>query len=162
MPARRKSEVDEQRWLTGDELATWRGFMKLVQRLPAALESQLQQDSNLSFVEYHVLAHLSEQPERRMRLSELALLANTELSRLSHLVGRLEKRGFAYREPDPDNGRYTRAVLTAEGFAHLESAAPAHVARVLGLFVDVLEPDDLRALRRISAKVLARIDAEAG
>jgi DNA-binding MarR family transcriptional regulator len=160
MPARRKSDVDEPRWLTDDQLAAWRGFMKLVQRLPAALESQLQQDSKLSFLEYYVLAHLSEQPEHRMRLSELAAMATTELSRLSHLIGRLEKRGFVYREPDPVNGRYTLAVLTDAGRAHLADAAPAHVGRVLSLFVDALAPEDLRALHRISETVLARIDAD--
>jgi DNA-binding MarR family transcriptional regulator len=158
MPAREQSEVAEPRWLTDDQLAVWRGFMRLVQRLPAALESQLQQDSALSFIEYHVLAHLSEQPGRRIRMSELADLANTELSRLSHLVGRLEKREFVYREPDPANGRYTLAVLTDTGQTKLEEAAPAHVARVLDLFADGLSADDLRALRRISDTVLARID----
>jgi DNA-binding MarR family transcriptional regulator len=160
MPAREEPKVAEPRWLTDDQLAAWRGFMKLIQRLPAALESQLQQDSKLSFIEYHVLAHLSDQPGRRMRMSELAILANTELSRLSHLIGRLEKRGLVHREPDPGNGRYTRAVLTEAGHAYLMDAAPAHVARVLSLFVDVLDPDELRTLHRISETVLARIDGE--
>jgi DNA-binding MarR family transcriptional regulator len=154
--------MSEARWLTGDQLAAWRGFMKLLQRLPAALESQLQQDSKLSFIEYHVLAHLSDQPERRMRMSGLALLANTELSRLSHMIGRLENRGFVRREPDPQNGRYTQAILTDAGYAYLAGAAPGHVARVLDLFVDVLDPDELRTLHRISEKVLARIEHAQG
>ncbi|MEA5360374.1 MarR family transcriptional regulator [Amycolatopsis sp., V23-08] len=153
MPAR-------EQWLTDDQLAAWRGFMKLLQRLPAALESQLQQDSKLSFIEYYVMAHLSDQPERRLRMSELAVLANTELSRLSHLIGRLEKRGFVYREPDPGNGRYTRAVLTDAGQAYLAEAAPGHVARVQSLFVDVLTPEELRTLHGISDAVLARIDGD--
>ncbi|WP_335983286.1 MULTISPECIES: MarR family winged helix-turn-helix transcriptional regulator [Streptomycetaceae] len=153
------SEASEPRWLTGDQLAAWRGFVKLLQRLPAALESQLQQDARLSFIEYHVLAHLSDQPERRMRMSELAVMANTELSRLSHMVGRLENRGFVRREPDPRNGRYTQAILTDAGHAYLAEAAPGHVARVLDLFVDVLDPDELSTLHRISDKVLARIES---
>jgi DNA-binding MarR family transcriptional regulator len=162
MSDRGESEVSEPRWLTGDQLAAWRGFMKLLQTLPAALESHLQQDSRLSFIEYYVLAHLSEQPGRSMRMSELAVLANTELSRLSHMIGRLEKRGFVCREPDPHSGRYTRAILTEAGFAHLADAAPGHVSHVLGLFIDVLAPDELRTLHRISDKVLARIAREQG
>ncbi|MCO5973577.1 MarR family winged helix-turn-helix transcriptional regulator [Actinoallomurus soli] len=162
MSVQEESKVSEPRWLTTDQLAAWRGFMRLLQRLPAALESQLQQDSKLSFFEYYVLAHLSDQPERRMRMSELALLANTELSRLSHMMGRLEKRGFVRREPDPHNGRYTQAILTEAGYAHLADAAPGHVARVQDLFVDVLTPDDLRTLQRISDKVLARIEHSQG
>ncbi|HYQ63664.1 MarR family winged helix-turn-helix transcriptional regulator [Actinophytocola sp.] len=160
MSAREVSEVTEPRWLTSDQLAAWRGFMKLAQTLPAALDSQLQQDSKLSFIEYYVLAHLSDQPERRMRMSELAVVANTELSRLSHMIGRLEKRGFVCREPDPHSGRYTRAILTDAGFAYLADAAPGHVRRVLGLFVDALDPDELHTLQRISDKVLARIAGE--
>lgn len=153
-----ESKVSESRQLSGDQLAAWRGFMKLLQRLPAALESQLQQDSKLSFIEYHVLAHLSEQPGRRLRISELAVLASTELSRLSHMIGRLEKRGFVCREPDPHNGRYTQAILTEAGFAYLADAAPGHVSQVLDLFINVLTPDELRTLHRISDKVLARIE----
>ncbi|MEV6832718.1 MarR family transcriptional regulator [Amycolatopsis sp. NPDC051102] len=162
MSASRESGVSGPRWLSGDQLAAWRGFMKLAQRLPAALEAQLQQDSKLSFIEYYVLAHLSDQPGRRMRMSELAVLANTELSRLSHMIGRLEKRGLVRREPDPDNGRYTQAILTDEGHAYLAAAAPGHVGRVLDLFADVLTPNELRTLHRISDKVLARVERAQG
>ena len=160
MSASGESDAPEPRGLTGDQLAAWRGFVKLAQTLPAVLESQLQQDAKLSFIEYHVLAHLSEQPERRMRMSDLATLASSELSRMSHMVTRLEKRGFVCREPDPRNGRYTQVVLTDAGFAHLAATAPGHAVRVLDVFVDVLTPTELRTLHRISDKVIARIDGE--
>ncbi|WP_413760071.1 MarR family winged helix-turn-helix transcriptional regulator [Streptomyces sp. MMBL 11-3] len=146
------------RWLSGEQLAAWRGFMKLLHTLPAALESQLQRDAKLSFIEYYVLAHLSDQPGRRMRMSELAVLADTELSRLSHMIGRLEKRNLVCREPDPRNGRYTQAILTDTGFAYLAQAAPGHVDRVLDLFVDALTPEELGTLNRITDKVLARVE----
>src|SRR3569833_2480633 len=162
MSAARESGVSEPRWLSGEQLAAWRGVMKLVQRLPAALESQLQQDSKLSFIEYYVLAHLSDQPGRRLRMSELAVLANTELSRLSHLVGRLEKRGFMRREPDPHNGRYTQAILPDEGYTCLVDAAPGHVGQVLDLFIDALTPNELRKQHRISDKVLTRVERAQG
>ncbi|WP_103341811.1 MarR family winged helix-turn-helix transcriptional regulator [Amycolatopsis sp. CA-126428] len=162
MAASRDPGASGPRWLGDDQLAAWRGFMKLAQRLPAALEAQLQRDSKLSFIEYYVLAHLSDQPGRRMRMSELAVLANTELSRLSHLVGRLEKRGFVCREPDPHNGRYTQAILTDAGHAYLADAAPGHVGQVLDLFADALTPAELRTLQRISGKVLARVERAQG
>jgi DNA-binding MarR family transcriptional regulator len=152
-------EVAEPRWLTADELAAWRGFMKVLQRLPGALEGQLQRDSRLSFLEYYVLAGLSDQPGRRMRMSDLAVLANSELSRLSHLVSRLEKRGLARREPDPANGRYTQAVLTDAGYAYLEAAAPGHVRQVREIFIDALAPDELSVLHRCADRVMARIEA---
>ncbi|MEV7872550.1 MarR family transcriptional regulator [Streptomyces sp. NPDC088124] len=120
MSPRREPEEAEPRWLTADQLVAWRGVMKLFHRLPDALEVQLQGDAQLSFIEYYVLAGLSDQPEGRMRMSELAVLVNAELSRLSHMISRLEKRGLVGREPDPSNRRYTRAVLTDAGFAYLK------------------------------------------
>jgi DNA-binding MarR family transcriptional regulator len=157
MPAAGKDEAVEPRWLTADQLAAWRAFMGLAQQLPTALECQLQRDSRLSFLEYYVLALLSDQPGHRMRMSGLAALANAELSRLSHLVSRLEKRCILRREPDPSDGRYTHVILTPAGHDHLVAAAPGHVAQVRDLFVDALDAEELRTLRRCAEKVTARI-----
>jgi DNA-binding MarR family transcriptional regulator len=159
MPAQGEPEAAEPPWLTADQLAAWRAFMKLLRRLPAALERQLQRDSQLSLMEYFVLGILSDQPGRCMRMSELAVMADSELSRLSHMVSRLEKRGFLCREPEPGNGRYTHAILTDAGYAYLEGAAPGHVTRVRELFIDALGPEELQALRRYSDTVTARIDS---
>jgi DNA-binding MarR family transcriptional regulator len=159
MAAQGEPEAAEPPWLTADQLAAWRALMRLLRRLPAALEWQLQRDSQLSFMEYSVLALLSDQPGRRMRMSKLAAVVDSELSRLSHMVGRLEKRGFLCREPDPGNGRYTHAILTDAGYAYLEGAAPGHVRRVRELFIDALGPEELQALRRYSDAVTARIDS---
>jgi DNA-binding MarR family transcriptional regulator len=117
----------ETRWLAADELETWRS-LHLMSLLAARLGEQLQRDSGLSFLEYYVLAGLSDQPNHMMRLSRLAVPANSELSRLSHLVRRLEDRGLVRRETDPNDGRFTNAILTPEGYAELVKAAPGHVA----------------------------------
>jgi len=159
MPEPEEPETAEPPWLTADQVAAWRGFMKLLRRLPGALECQLQRDSQLSFMEYSVLALLSDQPGRRMRMSELAATAVMELSRLSHMVSRLENRGFLRREPDPGNGRYTHAILTDAGHAYLEGAAPGHVRQVRKLFIDALGPEELQALGRYSDAIVARIDS---
>jgi DNA-binding MarR family transcriptional regulator len=79
-------------------------------------------------------------------MSQLALLANSELSRLSHLVGRLEKRGFVRRRPDPTDGRFNLAVLTSAGRKLVNQAAPHHVKHVRQLIFDVLDQSDQRAL----------------
>jgi DNA-binding MarR family transcriptional regulator len=157
MPAAEKDETAEPRWLSADQLAAWRALMHMTQLLPTALEFQLQRDSRLSFLEYYVLALLSDQPEHRMRMSALAGQANAELSRLSHLVSRLEKRGILRREPDPDDGRYTLVILTEAGHAYLVEAAPGHVAQVRELFIEALDPEELRVLHRCAEKVVARI-----
>jgi DNA-binding MarR family transcriptional regulator len=130
----------------------------MLARLPTALEVQLQRDAQLSYIEYYVLAGLSEQPDRAMRLSELAVLTNAELSRLSHLITRLEKRGYVRRSPDPTDGRYTNAVLTDAGYEHLVAAAPGHVATVRDLVIDALDDTELGTLQEIAERIIARID----
>ena len=129
--------------------------------LPTALDQQLRCDAQLSYIEYYVLAGLSDSPGRTARMSQLAVLANAELSRLSHLISRLEKRGLVRREPDPTDGRFTNAILTDAGYAHLVAAAPGHVARVRDLVVDILTDDELSALHRIADRISTRV-AETG
>ncbi|MFF3564624.1 MarR family winged helix-turn-helix transcriptional regulator [Streptomyces sp. NPDC002574] len=158
MPEQPPHSNDQPRWLTPAELETWQHFGLMLDRLPTALDAQLQRDAHLSYIEYYVLAGLSEQPGHRMRMSDLAVRANSEQSRLSHMMSRLERRGLVRREPDPTNGRYTQAILTDAGHAHLTEAAPGHVARVRDLVFDVLDPAELDVLRVAAEKISARID----
>src|SRR3979490_3392819 len=134
------------KWLTPAQLEAWQALTLLLARLPTALEGQLQRDSQLSYIEYYALAALSERPDRTMRMSELAVLTNAELSRLSHLITRVQNRGYVRREPDPDDGRYTNAVLTEAGYDVVVAAAPGHVAAVRELVVDALADTPLPPL----------------
>jgi DNA-binding MarR family transcriptional regulator len=147
-------EAAEPRWLKSGELETWKTLQLTMALLTSALGDQLQRDSNLSFLEYYVLAGLSDQPEHTMRLSNLAVLANSELSRLSHLIRRLESRGLVRREPDPNDGRFTNAILTPDGYAELVKAAPGHVELVRKLVFDPLTDAEGRALQKAMAKLL--------
>lgn len=115
--------------------------------LPNELDRQLREDFSLSFVEYYVLVMISEQADRTVRLSRLAFLVNSELSRLSHLIGRLEQRGLVRRAPDPTDGRCTNAILTEAGLTQLKAAAPAHVRAVRRLVFDILDTDQQHAMR---------------
>src|SRR5258708_308621 len=146
------------KWLTPAQLEAWQALTLILARLPTALEAQLQRDSQLSYVEYYVLAGLSEQPDHAMRMSELAVLTNAELSRLSHLITRLQKRGFVRREPDSNDGRYTNAVLTDAGYDVVVAAAPGHVAAVRELVIDALDDTALAALHNSAERINARID----
>ena len=119
------------RWLTEDERDAWIPLIGVLIKLPAALAAaQLQRDAGLSHFEYMVLSRLSEAPARTLRLSDLAILANGSLSRLSHVVTRLERHDWVRREPCPGDGRCTNAVLTGEGWAKVAATAPGHVAAV--------------------------------
>src|SRR4051812_41132477 len=108
--------VEPPRWLSAEELRAWLPLGGLLLKLPAALDAQMQRDSGLSHFEYLVLASLSEAPGRPRRVSALGVLANGSLSRLSHVVKRLEARGWIERRACASDGRYTNAVLTDAGW----------------------------------------------
>lgn len=153
----RKQAKAEPTWLTADELHTWKTLHYVVATLPSFLSERLRCEADLSFIEYYVLAALSEQPGRAMRLSQLAVLAGSELSRLSHLTNRLEKRGLVRREPDPTDGRFTNAVLTDAGYALVVDAAPGHVEQVRQLIFTKLTRTEQHALRSALDKIAAAI-----
>jgi DNA-binding MarR family transcriptional regulator len=145
------------KWLTPAELASWLSVVRLMTWLPWSIDQQLQRDSKLRMVEYQVLAMLSESPARTMRMSSLAEVTNASLSRLSHLVERLERRAFVRREPDRTDGRFTNAILTEKGFQTLVDAAPGHLAHVRSLVIDVLSPEQLRRLGRDADRIMSHI-----
>lgn len=153
----KKTSSPTVRWLDDEEQAAWRALAKLMVTLPWALECQLQRDAGLSFIEYHTLARLSEDPDHTLRMSDLAELTHASLSRLSHLVKRLEARGLVRREPDPSDGRFTNAILTKAGYALLVASAPAHVAAVRSQVVDALSRTQLQQLRDASEHLLERL-----
>ena len=148
----------EPQWLSAQERAAWLSLVGVMVKLPAALDAQLQRDSDMSYIEYMVLAMLSEQPERRLRMSELAATINSSLSRLSHVAKRLEGQGYLRRAPDPTDGRYTNAELTDSGLAAVVASAPGHVAAVRSLVFDALTPDQMRGLRDAGDRILAKVE----
>src|SRR3954463_9766725 len=163
MAARKKTQSPQPpaaptRWLTATEEQTWRNVASVLLRLPWALECQLQRDADLSFIEYHALARLSETPGNTRRMSELAGLTHASLSRLSHMIKRLEARGFVRREPDPTDGRYTNAVLTRAGHEHLLASAPAHVPPLRQLVIDAFTTTELGQLHDAAERILRRLD----
>ena len=151
---RRGSATQEVQWLTDDELSSYLSLVRLMTWLPWSIDQQLQRDSQLRLVEYQTLAMLSNNADHTMRMSELAEITNASLSRLSHVVSRLEARGWVRREPCPGDGRFINAVLTDDGWAKVVATAPGHVAAVRRLLIDVLTPEQLRELGAISDEVL--------
>lgn len=142
--------------LNADEKEAWTGLISLMLLLPGRLEAPLQRVGGLSLFEYMVLSQMSDAPERRLRMSELAFLASGSLSRLSNVVKRFEKKGWVERYPDPSDGRYTIAALTEEGYAVVVETAPAHVESVRQYVFDKLDAADRRALSRIAEKLRVR------
>lgn len=145
------------RWLSAEERAAWLALVSVTIQLPAELDRRLKRAAGISLVDYHVLAGLSDAPDRTLRMSELADFAQASLSRLSQMVGRLEKRGWVRRHPDPTDGRYTLATLTDDGMKALEGLAPAHVEDVRELVFDPLQPNQTEELLEISRRILSAV-----
>jgi DNA-binding MarR family transcriptional regulator len=148
------------RWLEGIERDAWLSLIGVIIRLPAALDTQLQRDAGLSHFEYIVMVNLSNASDHVLRMSQLAGQCHSSLSRLSHVVARLERRGWLRRDPCPDDGRATLATLTDDGFAKLASAAPGHVEAVRAYVIDALDEEQLGQLDRIGDVILGRLDGD--
>ena len=141
------------RWLSADEEAAWRAFRRLLTTLPARLARDLSSDTGLSMTDYEVLSTLSEKPDRRWALKDLAAKMEWSRSRLSHHTTRMQERGLIDREPDPADARGCLLRLTDTGFAVLADAAPSHLDSVRDRFLDHLDPAELRLLGEISTRV---------
>ncbi len=151
--------MSEPRWLTDDEQQAWRALAAVMLRLPNELDRQLKRDAGMGEYEYWVLAILSEAPDRTLQLRDLAEYSNASQSRLSHVISRLEKRGWVRREPSPTDARASNAVLTDDGWDTIVSAAPGHVEAVRTAVFDGLTERDVDDLKRVCGHILANIDA---
>jgi DNA-binding MarR family transcriptional regulator len=158
----RSAEVapGEPRWLSSRERAAWVALTGMVIKLPSVLDGQLHRDAGLTYFEYMVLAMLSEEPCRRLRMTQLSVLTGGSLSRLSHVAKRLERDGLILRQPDPIDRRSTNAVLTEAGWRTVVAAAPGHVATVRKMVLDALTAEQIDQLAEIGDAVLRRIDPE--
>ena len=152
---------DAARWLDEDEQELWQALLTIVIALPASLDRQLQRDAGISNFEYSVLARLSMADEATMRLSDLARGCDGTLPRLSKVMVRFEAHDWVVRRPDPTDGRYTLATLTAAGRQKVVSSAPEHVAQVRQLVFDPLSAAQRRSLGAALARIAATVRREA-
>lgn len=148
------------RFFSDDELATWIPFAALLELLPKELDSQLLRDSDLTHFDYFSLAMLTNAPDHRVQMKELASMTNATMPRLSHVVSRLEKRGLVVREPHAADGRGVDVVITPEGRRVVLQATPGHVQAVRELVLDALSDEQASQLRSITTAVLRRLDPD--
>ncbi len=147
------------RWLTEPEQRAWRGLLQMTTRLEAQLNRELQRSSGLSLADYDVLVLLTEAPDGRMRVFELAEDLQWEQSRLSHHLGRMQRRGLVAREECPSDRRGAFVVLTEQGRVAIEQAAPAHVETVRRLVFDGMPEGHVAALQALAEEVLHRLES---
>lgn len=141
--------AEEPRWLTADEQRTWRFYLHATTLLEDHLDRQLQRDAGMPHIYYGLLVALAESPDRRLRMTELAMHAKITRSRLSHAIARLEKNGWVRREDCPSDKRGQFAVLTEEGAEVLRRTAPGHVEAVRQALFDRLTPEQQESLGEI-------------
>lgn len=147
-------------WLDDRESRAWRALHRMHADLTSVLARQLAADSDLTPADYAVLVTVSEAPGQRVRARDLCRQLQWERSRLSHQVSRMEARGSVRKEPCEGDARGFDVVLTAQGLAAIQDAAPGHAAAVRHCFADVLTPEQLDTLAGIAETVVAHIDAE--
>src|SRR3954449_4679117 len=148
----------ETRWLDPEEQKAWRASMYSWMLLEDRLDRELTRETGISHAYYEILVQLSETEGRALRMSELADRCLSSRSRLSHAVSRLEERGWVRRQVCAEDGRGQLAVLTDEGFAALEAAAPIHVESVRSHLFDQLSPQQVAAMRDIGETVLRHLN----
>jgi len=141
------------RWLNEDEQRSWRAWLSVSQLLHDRLTRELQAQHGLTMADYEILVRLSEIPERRMRMSDLADVTLSSRSRLSHQIDRMEKAGLVERQHCTDDRRGAFAVLTDLGWETLVATAPDHVESVRTHLVDQLTPQEFAALGAACQKV---------
>ena len=149
------------RWLTATEQRVWRRWLTLNARLSATLHKELHDDAGLSMPDYEVLVHLTDSPHGRIRVTDLARLLQWERSRVSHHTTRMERRRLVQRLECAEDGRGAFIVITPQGRAAIEQAAPGHVTTVRRLIFDALTPDEIDALATITDKALTQLDNQA-
>jgi DNA-binding MarR family transcriptional regulator len=129
-------------------MAAWRSYAETVVDLNAALEADLT-PHGLTLGDYQVLVHLSEAPEHHMRMCDLAALLQLSPSGLTRRLDGLVRMGVVERRPSEVDRRVMLAVLTQQGWSHLEQVAPDHVASVRRHIIDRLSPEDMEAMARM-------------
>src|ERR671932_6362 len=145
------------RWLDEEEQKAWRAWLYSSLLLQDRLDRELTHETGISHAYYEILVQLSETPGRMLRMSDLADRCLSSRSRLSHAVSRLEERGWIRRQVCEEDGRGQLAVLTDEGFAALEAAAPVHVESVRRHLFDQLSDEQVAALRDIGETMLRHL-----
>ena len=146
-------------WLNPAEMKAWRSYIIASRRLLEALDNDLD-GHDLSMPDYEILAQLSDAPDRRLRMSELAAITLLSRSRLSHRMKVMEKAGWVKREACPSDKRGYFAVMTAKGWKAIVAAAPDHVDSVRARFLSHLSIGDQEILAQIFSRIEASLRTE--
>jgi DNA-binding MarR family transcriptional regulator len=139
--------------LDRDELAAWRGMLRVHSDMTRVLDAELTHRHGLPLTSYEVLLFLADSPDGRMRMSELADSVLLSRSGLTRLVDRLERDGLLKREQCEEDARGYFAAITDRGRALFTEARRTHLAGVRERFLSRFSRDDLQTLGELWEKV---------
>lgn len=148
------------KWLSEPQQKIWRNWLAATFLLHEQLNAELQETDGLTMADYEILVRLSDQEDRRIRMSDLAAITLSSRSRLTHQIDRMEKAGLVKRVACEDDRRGQNCVMTEKGWKTLVAAAPNHVESVRRNFVDVLTAEEYAALGKATAKIVQRLTRE--
>jgi len=150
----------QRRWLNEDQQRFWRLYLDFQRCLERVLHRELVADAGLSSPEFAVLVPLSETPAGELRARDLCRELGWDRTRLSHLVGRMERRGLVRRRACADDARGSIVEITDDGYRAITDAAPAHVDAVRRYLVDLLDDDEITTMTNVFERVLARLERD--
>lgn len=150
--------MTETRWLDDGEQRAWRAWLRMHTQLNAVLHRQLQAESGLSLADYEVLVKLTDTQHGRLRPYQLQRALDWEQSRLSHHLGRMQRRGLVAKEDCGHDGRGAYITVTDAGRQAITAAAPGHVDAVRRYFFDALEPEQVVQLGELADRVLRQLE----
>lgn len=151
----------ETRWLSQDEQRAWRAYLDATRLLLQDLDRQLSRDANVTLTDFELLVHLSEAPDRRLRMSELAERVTTTRSGVTRAVSRLVEAGWVVRLPCQDDKRGMLAELTPAGAEKLAAISPGHVETVRRNVFDLLDSDEVAGLVTVFDRIRHRLSESA-
>ncbi len=138
----------------------WRAYFVGSSLLAYQLNRELQDARDITLPDYEILVRLSQSPDRRMRMSQLAGEVASSKSRVSHQINRMENAGLVRRMECPSDGRGVFAVLTDEGMDLLRSAAPTHVTGVRAHLIDLLDEEEQAVLGKVFTRIADHFGGE--
>jgi DNA-binding MarR family transcriptional regulator len=146
--------------LSSSEEVLWRAMMRIIKVMPRVLDSDLVKGAGLTASEYTTIMHLSEAPNRELRMADLANATGLSASRMTRLVDGLQLSGLVTKKSSSVDARGNVAKLTGRGAAKLRSAWPVHLESVRRHFFESVDPSALEGIMNIMTGVASGLEAD--
>lgn len=144
------------RWLNDAEMKAWRGFVTTSPDLMNAIERDLGV-FGLDAGDYQLLAMLSEAPDRKLKMCDLADTLRLSRSGLTRRMDGVVMANYVERIQDKNDRRVSFAHLTAKGYEFLKKVAPLHLKDVRSRMIDLLNESEIKALGSAFEKINAHL-----